>query len=53
MKLKIRYVTVRGQIYLHQVDVRNMITELGSTEDTDVRQRLTELTTNIERSLPT
>lgn len=40
---QVRYVIVRGVRYLHAEDVAALIREVGTTEETDVRNRLNEL----------
>lgn len=41
-KLQLRYVIVRGVRYIHEEDVALLIRELGSGEETDVRNRLNQ-----------
>lgn len=47
MRANIRFVVVRGVQYLRVEDVAEYIRELGSGEDTDVRNRLNEGAQNL------
>lgn len=52
-KKEIRFVRVGGVVYLRAEDVADFITELGATEETDVRTRLEAAAHNIKQSNPT
>jgi hypothetical protein len=50
MKQNIRFVVVKGNTYLRAEDVAEYIVECGSSEETDVRNRLKEAARNIVES---
>lgn len=48
----IRTVTARGVRYLRAEDVATLLREIGSTEATDVRNRLYQMANNLEGLKP-
>ena len=45
--MNVRTVTVRGVKYIRMEDAAELVLEVASTEETDVRNRLTELAYNL------
>jgi hypothetical protein len=45
-----RFVRVRGERYLRLDDVASFVRELGGTEETDVRNRLSEAANHLLRT---
>ena len=50
MKHQLRFVVVQGVRYLRVDDVASFVRELGSGEETDVRNRLSQAADNLSRS---
>lgn len=46
---KIRYLPFRGAVYLRDEDVAEFIVDLGSREETDVRNRLNEAAAHLSQ----
>lgn len=49
-RFQLRFVVVQGARYLRVDDVASFVREMGSGEETDVRNRLNEATDNLLRS---
>ena len=47
MQLQIRTITARENLYLRLEDVVKVLDAFGDTEETDVRNRMRELTSNL------
>lgn len=45
----VRFITYQGNIYLRKEDIIEYIRELGSTEETDVRERLLQAALNLNK----
>jgi len=49
-RMKVRTVVVNNVVYIRSEDVAEVLRVLGSTEETDVRNRLIDAAYNIEES---
>jgi hypothetical protein len=50
LRAEVRFVEVRGTRYLRAEDVEDLIRELGSGEETDVRKRLEEAVARLQEA---